>query len=87
MSKHDQWQVSAEAAEQYESVVARYIFEPWTPLIVDAVRVAEGERVLDVACGTGVVAYGGGTCGSRRSRGRYRSQSCNDPQGADGLTS
>jgi ubiquinone/menaquinone biosynthesis C-methylase UbiE len=56
MSKHDQWQMSAEAAEQYEGVVARYIFGPWTPLIVDAVRLAEGERVLDVACGTGVVA-------------------------------
>ncbi|HEY7665978.1 MAG TPA: methyltransferase domain-containing protein [Xanthobacteraceae bacterium] len=56
MNKHDQWQVSAEAAIQYEAVVARYIFGPWTPLLVDAVRLAEGERVLDVACGTGVVA-------------------------------
>ena len=56
MNKHEQWQVSAAAAEQYERVVARYIFGPWTPLLLDAVHLAEGERVLDVACGTGVVA-------------------------------
>lgn len=56
MNKHEQWQVSAEAAKQYEGVVARYIFGPWTPLLVDTVRLAEGERVLDVACGTGIVA-------------------------------
>jgi ubiquinone/menaquinone biosynthesis C-methylase UbiE len=56
MSKHDRWQVSAAAAEQYERVVARYIFRPWTPLLLEAVHLAEGERVLDVACGTGIVA-------------------------------
>lgn len=56
MNKHEQWQVSADAAEQYERVVARYIFGPWTPLLVEAVRLAEGQSVLDVACGTGVVA-------------------------------
>ena len=46
----------AEAAELYERYVARYILGPWAPLLVDAARVATGERVLDVACGTGVVA-------------------------------
>jgi len=56
MSKHEQWHISAEAAERYERYVARYILGPWAPLLVDAARVAEGERVLDVACGTGVVA-------------------------------
>jgi ubiquinone/menaquinone biosynthesis C-methylase UbiE len=44
------------AAELYERYPARYILGPWAPLIVDAARVAAGERVLDVACGTGVVA-------------------------------
>jgi ubiquinone/menaquinone biosynthesis C-methylase UbiE len=44
------------AAELYERYPARYILGPWAPLLVDAARVAAGERVLDVACGTGVVA-------------------------------
>lgn len=54
MNKHDPWDLTAEAAELYERYVARYILGPWAPLLVDAARVAAGERVLDVACGTGV---------------------------------
>jgi SAM-dependent methyltransferase len=50
-----QWQLSAQAAELYERYVARYILGPWAPLLVDAAHVGIGERVLDVACGTGVV--------------------------------
>jgi SAM-dependent methyltransferase len=55
MSKHQPWHLGAEAAELYERYVARYILGPWTPLLVDAARLAEGESVLDVACGTGLV--------------------------------
>ena len=54
MATNGQWQLSAEAAELYERYVARYILGPWAPLLVDVARV--GDRVLDVACGTGVVA-------------------------------
>jgi len=56
MNKHEQWHLTAEAAELYECYVARYILGPWAPLLVDAARLTRGERVLDVACGTGVVA-------------------------------
>jgi ubiquinone/menaquinone biosynthesis C-methylase UbiE len=56
MNKHEQWHLTAEAAELYERYVARYILGPWAPLLVDAARLAVGERVLDVACGTGIVA-------------------------------
>jgi ubiquinone/menaquinone biosynthesis C-methylase UbiE len=56
VNKKEQWQLSKEAAEAYERVVARYILGPWAPLLVDAAQLAIGERVLDVACGTGVVA-------------------------------
>ena len=56
MSEHEQWQVTAEAAELYERYPARYILGPWAPLLVEAVALARGERVLDVACGTGLVA-------------------------------
>ena len=52
----EQWQLSDDAAARYERCVARYILAPWAPLLVDAARVATGEHVLDVACGTGVVA-------------------------------
>ena len=54
--QNGQWQLSAEAAELYERYVARYILGPWAPLLVDVAHVGVGERVLDVACGTGVVA-------------------------------
>jgi ubiquinone/menaquinone biosynthesis C-methylase UbiE len=56
MNTQEQWQLTVKAAELYERYPARYILGPWAPLLVDAARVAAGERVLDVACGTGVVA-------------------------------
>jgi ubiquinone/menaquinone biosynthesis C-methylase UbiE len=55
MSQPEQWQVTNEAAELYERYPARYILGPWAPLLVDAANLAQGERVLDVACGTGLV--------------------------------
>jgi ubiquinone/menaquinone biosynthesis C-methylase UbiE len=56
MKVDEQWHMAREAAELYERVVARHILGPWAPLLVDAGRVATGDRVLDLACGTGVVA-------------------------------
>jgi SAM-dependent methyltransferase len=56
LATQEQWQLSMKAAELYERYPARYILGPWAPLLVDAARAAAGERVLDVACGTGVVA-------------------------------
>jgi ubiquinone/menaquinone biosynthesis C-methylase UbiE len=56
MKTSELWHIAQEAAELYERVVARYILGPWAPSLVDAARVAAGERVLDLACGTGVVA-------------------------------
>lgn len=55
MAAKEQWQLTAEAAERYERCPARYILGPWAPSLVDAARVAAGEHVLDIACGTGVV--------------------------------
>ncbi len=52
----EQWPLTVRAAEQYERCPARYILGPWAPLLIETARLAAGERVLDVACGTGVVA-------------------------------
>jgi SAM-dependent methyltransferase len=56
MSEQEAWQLTFEAAKLYERYPGRYILGPWAPLLVDAARIAAGQHVLDVACGTGVVA-------------------------------
>jgi len=56
MNTHEQWQLTMKAADLYERYPARYILGPCVPSLIDAARLAAGERVLDVACGTGVVA-------------------------------
>ncbi len=42
--------------EEYERRLAPAVFEPWAEVLLDAVAIAPGSRVLDVASGTGVVA-------------------------------
>jgi ubiquinone/menaquinone biosynthesis C-methylase UbiE len=56
MSTTETFQLSVESAEFYESRFVPAIFAEWAPLIVDAARIRPGQEVLDVACGTGVVA-------------------------------
>lgn len=56
MSQHEQWQLRGSAAELYEQYAVRYLLGPWAPGLVDLAALAPGERVLDLACGTGVVA-------------------------------
>ncbi len=50
------FQLSVEAAELYESRFVPALFAEWAPHLVEAAGVAPGQAVLDVACGTGVVA-------------------------------
>jgi len=52
------WQVQGTAAENYERYLVPAIFGSWVPDLLDAADVGSGHRVLDVACGTGVVARG-----------------------------
>jgi ubiquinone/menaquinone biosynthesis C-methylase UbiE len=44
------------AAEEYEQVFVPATFAPWARDLVTTAALCPGERVLDVACGTGVVA-------------------------------
>jgi SAM-dependent methyltransferase len=43
-------------AQVYEESFVPALFQQWGGIVADIARVAPGERVLDVACGTGVLA-------------------------------
>lgn len=50
------WQLADSAADAYERYLVPVIFTELAERLVTAAAVAPGERVLDAACGTGVVA-------------------------------
>ena len=50
------FQLSTQAAEAYEQRFVPALLAEWAGYLVDAAGVASGQSVLDVACGTGIVA-------------------------------
>jgi ubiquinone/menaquinone biosynthesis C-methylase UbiE len=50
------FQIPIEAAEAYEAAFVPAFFAQWAPRLLDIAGVAPGRSVLDVACGTGIVA-------------------------------
>ena len=55
MTDSERGQVSASAAEVYEEFFVPALFTEWPPLLAEAANIRPSHRVLDVACGTGVV--------------------------------
>jgi ubiquinone/menaquinone biosynthesis C-methylase UbiE len=56
MSQQGQWQVAGSAPEVYERELVPAVFGVWAPILVELAQPRPSERVLDVACGTGIVA-------------------------------
>ncbi len=56
MESIESWQVEGNAAEVYERRLVPAIFIPWATVLIEKATLLRGESVLDVACGTGVVA-------------------------------
>jgi SAM-dependent methyltransferase len=55
-SSQETFQISVDQAEIYEAKFVPAIFRQWTSPLLDAAGVAPGQSVLDVACGTGILA-------------------------------
>lgn len=49
-------QVTGSAAEVYDALFVPALFIDWPPRVADAAALRPGDHVLDVACGTGVLA-------------------------------
>jgi ubiquinone/menaquinone biosynthesis C-methylase UbiE len=63
----EQWQLDGTAPELYERYLVPAITSLWSADLVERARPAPGERVLDIACGTGIVAR---TASERMGTGR-----------------
>ena len=50
------FQLTIDQAQAYEDLFVPALFAQWAPSLVDCARARPGQRVLDVACGTGVAA-------------------------------
>ena len=73
-SHQERWQLAGTAADIYQQHLAPAIFGPWAPVLVDLAAPRAGDRVLDVACGTGRPlrphGNGGGVASGARADGK-----------------
>jgi ubiquinone/menaquinone biosynthesis C-methylase UbiE len=56
MTKDPVPQAQVDAAKAYEALMVPALFGQWASRVADAAQIAPGMRVLDVACGTGILA-------------------------------
>ena len=49
-------QLLIDAANAYEALFVPALFGQWAAKVADAAQIKPGQRVLDVACGTGILA-------------------------------
>ena len=49
-------QRDTDAAASYHELLVPALMDEWAPRVADAAAIRQGDRVLDVACGTGVLA-------------------------------
>src|ERR1051326_4034211 len=54
VSEQEQWQLDGGAPELYQRYLVPAITALWAADLADRAALRQGERVLDVACGTGV---------------------------------
>jgi ubiquinone/menaquinone biosynthesis C-methylase UbiE len=56
MTKKSGWQLSGDGPDAYEKYIVPAYTGAWAKEIVNRACLSEGEKILDVACGTGLVA-------------------------------
>jgi ubiquinone/menaquinone biosynthesis C-methylase UbiE len=67
MPEHQHWQLAGSAPELYERYLVPAITSQWASDLIERATPMDGQAVLDVACGTGVVAR---LAAERMARGR-----------------
>src|SRR4030095_9580133 len=76
MSKREAWQLSNDAASAYERDFVPAMMAQWPPILAEIAAIGPGDRVLDVACGTGALARG--VADRARPHGRITRLALND---------